>query len=193
MVDVNHLLRERKKLHNQLLISPALCFLLWLNLPKYWYRLIAKKKNPCEMGMNVPDLAMGWKQFKSSKTGRRAQEERWSHLAVYECHCIAAETETFRETGTGCSCFGWEPHSEQLQDTWTKSLPNMGPELRISVVRDCFPVWSKRLNLAAFWDMLETKNRLTQFIKKADCSHLSCLKRWRVFGGASYLSVGMIV
>lgn len=44
MGDVNHSLRKRKKLHNQLLICPALCFLFWLHLPKYWYKLTARKK-----------------------------------------------------------------------------------------------------------------------------------------------------
>lgn len=91
---------ERKKLHNQLLISPALCFLFWLNLPKYWYRLIARKRY--QMGVNVHDLAMGWRQLKSSEAGR-VQKERWSRLAVYDCHFIAAERETLRKAGAGCA------------------------------------------------------------------------------------------
>lgn len=141
---------ERKKLHNQLLISPALCFLFWLNLPKYWYRLIARKQY--QMGVNVPDLAMGWRQLKSSETGR-VEEERWNHLSVYDCHCIAAERETFRKGGAGCAFrhyFRWEPHLEQLQDMWIGSFPNMGSKSSSSVVHDRFRVWSKRLNLIAF-------------------------------------------
>lgn len=99
-VVVNHLLRERKKLHNQLLISLALCFLFWLNLPKYWYRIIARKRY--QMGKNVPDLAMGWRKLQSSEKGRM-QEERWSHLAVCVCRCMAAEKEIFKKADVVCS------------------------------------------------------------------------------------------
>lgn len=184
---VNHLLRERKKLHNQLLISPALCFLFRLNLPKYWYRIIAN-----QMGVNVSDLAMGWRKLKSSETGRM-QEERWSHSAVCDCHC--GEGEIFKKIRC-CrflqTLFRQQPHSEEAQDAWTKSLPNMGPELSSSG----FNNWSDQKDLIGHPSGIcwEKKIRLTKFIEIAEHSCCRFLKRWCwVFAGTCYLPTGITV
>lgn len=88
--------------------------------------------------------------------------------------------------------FRQQPHSEEAQDAWTKSLPNMGPKLSSSG----FNNWSDQKDLIGHPSGIcwEKKIRLTKFIEIAEHSCCRFLKRWCwVFAGACYLPTGITV